>query len=191
MWRYAPSGQVMAWSTLSASAPRGGSVDPTWPADAGQNVAMTTSISVSRPIAAPPDQVWALIADLTRMAEWSPENTGGTWVKGASGPAVGAHFKGTNVNGSHKWSTAVVVTTCEPGQAFAFRVTALGLGVALWSFTFEPSDAGCIVTETWTDERGRIAKLLGGPASGVADREAHNRAGMETTLANLAAGAEA
>jgi uncharacterized protein YndB with AHSA1/START domain len=152
---------------------------------------MTTSISVSRAIAAPADQVWDLISDLPRMGEWSPENTGGNWVKGATGPAVDARFKGTNSNGRKTWSTDVKVTTCDPGRAFEFRSTVMGIGVALWGYTIEATEAGCTVTETWTDERGRIAKLLGGPASGVADRNEHNRAGMQTTLDNLAASAEA
>ena len=73
----------------------------------------------------------------------------------------------------------------------SFRVTAVGMKVALWTYRFEPTDAGCTVTETWTDERNALVKALGGPVSGVADRVAHNRAGMEQTLANLKAAAEA
>ena len=50
---------------------------------------------------------------------------------------------------------------------------------------------GCTVTESWDDERGGLAKALGKPISGVADRISHNRAGMEETLRNLKATAEA
>ena len=50
---------------------------------------------------------------------------------------------------------------------------------------------GCAVTESWDDERGRLVKFLGKPVSGVADRVTHNRAGMEQTLRNLKAAAEA
>jgi hypothetical protein len=32
--------------------------------------------AVSHDIAAPAEMVWALVADLARMGEWSPENTG-------------------------------------------------------------------------------------------------------------------
>jgi uncharacterized protein YndB with AHSA1/START domain len=152
---------------------------------------MSTSVSVSRAIAAPPDRVWALVADLPRMGEWSPENTGGTWVKGATTAALGARFKGSNSNGRRRWSTAVVVTTCEPAQAFGFDVTAAGLRVANWAYVIEPSDSGCVVTETWTDQRGWLAKTLGGTVSGVPERDSHNRSGMEATLAALAATVEA
>ena len=46
------------------------------------------------------------------------------------------------------------------------------------------------MTETFVDERGRIAKALGKPVTGVGDRAAHNRAGMEQTLDRLKAAAE-
>jgi len=59
----------------------------------------TALVSVSRDVSATPEEVWKLITDLPRMGEWSPENRGGTWAKGATGPAVGAHFAGKNKNG--------------------------------------------------------------------------------------------
>jgi hypothetical protein len=151
---------------------------------------MRTSISVTQAIAAPPDTVWTLVSDLPRMGEWSPENTGGTWTGGADGPAVDARFKGTNALGKKSWNTAVKVTRCEPGRAFEFDVTAFGLAVATWGYVIEPSDTGCVVTETWTDNRGRVVKTVGGAKTGVHDRETANRANMERTLANLAAAAE-
>jgi len=45
-------------------------------------VAIST-VSVSRSIAAPPERLFALVTDLARMGESSPENTGGRWAKGA------------------------------------------------------------------------------------------------------------
>jgi uncharacterized protein YndB with AHSA1/START domain len=153
----------------------------------GQTGPMSTVVSVSRAIDAPAEQVWALISDLPRMGDWSPENTGGAWVKGATGPALGARFKGTNGTGKRRWSTQAEVTACEPGRAFGFRVRAGGMAVADWTYRIEPTDSGCTVTETWTDTRGWLIKTVGGVISGVKDRESFNRAGMETTLANLAA----
>jgi len=153
---------------------------------------MTTSVSLSREIAAPAELVWGLVSDLPRMGEWSPENTGGSWTKGATGPAVGARFKGNNENGSKSWSTDVRVTVCEPGRAFGFEVKAVGFPVSVWSYTIEPTaaDGGCLVTETWTDRRGAVAKFFSKSASGVADRHAFTRESIETTLDNLAAAAE-
>jgi uncharacterized protein YndB with AHSA1/START domain len=151
---------------------------------------MTDEVSVSRDVAAPPEQVWAMVADVTRMGEWSPETEGAVWLGDASGPAVGARFRGTNRNGKKRWNTVARVVDAEPGRAFAFQVTAIGFKVAEWRYTFEPTDHGCRVTETWIDQRGRTATTLGKPVSGVADRGTHNRAGMEETLDRLKAAAE-
>lgn len=131
-----------------------------------------------------------MVSDVTRMGEWSPEAVGATWLKGASGPAPGAKFKGSNENGKKKWSTISTIVDAEPGKAFSFRVTAVGLKIAEWQYAFEPTPTGCRVTETWIDQRGWIAGQLGKPASGVGDRLTHNRAGMETTLERLATAAE-
>lgn len=151
---------------------------------------MADQVSVTQEIAAPAEQVWAMVSDVTRMGEWSPENEGATWMGGATGAAPGAKFKGSNRNGKKKWNTVAKVAEADPGRSFAFHVTATGLKVAEWRYAFEPTATGCRVTETWIDERGMIAKSLGGMVSGVNDREAHNRSGMEQTLERLKAAAE-
>jgi uncharacterized protein YndB with AHSA1/START domain len=141
-------------------------------------------------MAAPAERVWSLISDVTRMGEWSPEAKGGVWKGGATGPAVGARFAGKNARGKRTWSTACEVTAADPGRRFAFAVKSGPLGVATWEYTITPTDGGCHVRETWTDDRGVIIKVLGKVVTGVDDRETHNRAGMEQTLDALAAAAE-
>ena len=142
-------------------------------------------------IAAPPDKVWSMLADLTRMHEWSPENEEATWSKGASAAAPGAEFKGINRAGKHKWATRGTVVEAVPGRVLSFRVTGMRARVALWTYRIEPTADGCSVTETWVDERNPLTRLVGRPVSGVVDRATHNREGMEVTLRNLKAAAEA
>lgn len=60
---------------------------------------MSESVSGSALVEAPPETVWALVADVTRMGEWSPETVRCTWVDGATGPELGAAFKGDNKRG--------------------------------------------------------------------------------------------
>jgi hypothetical protein len=130
--------------------------------------------------------LWARVSDIRRMGELSPESTGGKWLKGATGPAIGARFKGDNERGKKRWSTNGTVVECDPGRVFAFEVTAGPIKVARWTYRFERADGGCRVTETWTDQRGWLAKQLGKPVSGVADRTSHNRESMTATLERLA-----
>jgi uncharacterized protein YndB with AHSA1/START domain len=151
---------------------------------------MTEQVSVTREIAAPAEQVWAMVSDVTRMGEWSPENMGGTWLGGASGPQPGAKFRSANHIGKRKWKTVATVVDAEAGRRFSFRVATMGLNVADWSYAFEPTATGCRVTETWIEQRPGFFKPLTQLVTGVADRAGHNRAGMEQTLERLAAAAE-
>lgn len=131
-----------------------------------------------------------MVADLSRMHEWSPENDTVTWNGGVTGAAPGAAFTGTNSAGTRKWATRGTIVEATPGRVLSFRITALGMKVALWSYRIEPTDGGCAVTESWDDERGVLITVAGRLVTGVSDRASHNRAGMEATLRNLKAAAE-
>lgn len=152
---------------------------------------MSHQVEVIKFVAASPELVYGIISDLPRMGEFSPENTGGKWVKGAAGPAVGAKFVGTNKKGWIRWTTVAKVTEATPAKAFAFDVTAAGMAVAGWGFTLEPADGGTNLTQWWDDHRNPVTRKLTGLALSVPDRPSHNRAGMEATLDRIAAAAEA
>lgn len=141
-------------------------------------------------VAAPPEQVWDLVADVTQMGRWSPETTGAEWVHGASGPAVGARFRGANRRKA-PWSTTCTVTACERGRRFDFRV---GKGETTWSYSFVAVEGGCEVTESFTVVKppGALGRWLTQKAIGVpwAEREADLVAGVEETLRRLKAAAE-
>ena len=149
-----------------------------------------TPVSVSVDINAPADKVWSMVTDLPRMGEWSPENQGGEWAKGATGATVGAVFKGTNKNGKKQWSTSVKVNHCDAPRRFSFGLMLLGKNWCDWVYEIESTATGCRVTHTWVDHRTPLAGTLGKWASGVADRATHNKANMEVTLANLKKAAE-
>ena len=134
----------------------------------------------------PPRKVWALVSDLPRMGEWSPENAGGKWVKCATGPALGAVFRGTNKNGIRRWSTRVTVIACEPSKVFEFAVTSGPLEVANWRYEFQATEAGCRVTQS----RGRIAASPGSShwrGSWATTAAVARSKEMAATLARLAA----
>ena len=144
-------------------------------------------VEVTRTIAATPERLYALISDLPRMGEWSLENNGGKWLRGATGPAIGAKFKGNNSKGFRRWSTIATVVVADEGREFSFDVTAVGMKVARWGYRFEAVDGGTKVTECWDDHRAKVMKVLTGLALNVPDRASHNAVGMEHTLEQLAA----
>ena len=74
--------------------------------------------SVTVHMAASPEKVWALVSDVTRIGEFSPETFEAEWLDGATGPEVGARFRGhvkRNGRGPTYWTTCKVVDS-EPGK---------------------------------------------------------------------------
>jgi hypothetical protein len=149
---------------------------------------MTYPVVETREMAAPAEKVWAMVSDLPRMGEWSPENQGGRWVKGATGPALGAVFRGKNRSGLRRWSTTVTVIECRPGQVFEIAITFGPVGISNWRYEFEETANGCRVTESWHDQRTRWM-LRVSPAMGDHSAD-HAKSEMAATLANLAAAVE-
>ena len=45
-------------------------------------------------MAATPDEVWKLVSDVTQIGRYSPETFEAEWIDGATGPEVGAKFRG-------------------------------------------------------------------------------------------------
>ena len=147
---------------------------------------MTPDVQVSREVAASPAAVFAALTDVTRMGEWSPETIGAEWNDGATCAAVGATFTGHNQNGEHEWVTQAEVVELVADERFFFDCSVRGFVFSKWGYTIEPTDGGCRVTESSQDLRPESALEYSARVSGVTDRLAHNRAGMEATLARLA-----
>lgn len=141
-------------------------------------------------VVAPADQLYALVSDVERMGEWSPENVGGRWIGGATGPAVGARFRGSNRRGWRRWSTTCTVVAAEPARKFAFDVAFAGIPASRWTYDFRADGDATVVTETWTDRRPRWFARLAGLTMGIDDIRAHNQENIRKTLANLATAAQ-
>lgn len=148
---------------------------------------------VSTHIDAPSDRVWRLVSDVTRMGEWSPVCYRCEWIDGATGPAVGARFKGHNRQGLARWSTTCEVTASEPGRVFEFRTVdgtfAIGFRereMTRWRYELEPDGIGTKVTESY--ELVAFPPLLRPGAFFL--RRQDREGGMRTTLERLKAEAE-
>jgi hypothetical protein len=147
--------------------------------------------SVTVHVAAPAERIWSLLADVTRIGEFSPETFEAEWLGGASGPRVGARFRGhvrRNGRGPVYWTTCTVVAS-EPGREFAFTVGG-GNGQTLntWRFWLAPGSDGTDVTESFelTDTPSlRLYWKLAGHW-----RMRTNVSGMRSTLERVKAVAE-
>ncbi|WP_026197274.1 SRPBCC family protein [Sciscionella marina] len=109
----------------------------------GLRLAEAPSVEVDRWIAAAPERVWELVSDVTAMPAMSTELQAAEWLDGASGPALGARFRGHNRNDIlGDWSTDSQVIECIPGQVFAWAVSDPDNPNAVWRFRLEPENDG-------------------------------------------------
>ena len=150
-------------------------------------------VAESITVAASPERVYEAVAEVRRMAGWSPECFG-VWVYRRR-DGVPARFVGFNRRTPFVWFTTCVVRVAEPGTEFAFDVSTFGMPVARWAYRFAPAaDGGTEVTELWRDRRVRGSRLLGlifTGAKSTRQRPQVNREGMQTTLRRLKAELEA
>jgi len=133
-----------------------------------------------------------LIADITRMGEWSPECYRCEWIDGSTMATVGARFRGHNKSGVMHWSNTSQITKAERGIALAWAMGPVDAPYSAWEYTFETSAAGVRVTETFRSLRhtllGRLSML---PMGGERRSQQRLQRGMQRTLEQLRTAAEA
>jgi len=140
-------------------------------------------------IAAPPDLVYDLIADVTRMGEWSPECYRCDWLDGASAAATGARFRGYNRRGRVRWERTAVVDAAKRGREFTFTTIndRTGRHETHWQYTMEPSPAGTALTESfqflWCSLANRAAEMF-------IPRDRQVNQGIDDTLRRIKRAAE-
>ena len=144
-------------------------------------------VEVAVDVAAPPDAVWALLADPTRMGELSPECRRVTWVGDVRDTVVGARFRGVNRRGPNVWATLSAYVEVVPGERVAWESRFLGLPVSRWQYAIEPADGGTRVVESWWDQRHAVVRILGPVARISVNAKEHNRRGMAVTLGRIKA----
>jgi uncharacterized protein YndB with AHSA1/START domain len=142
---------------------------------------------VSLHMDAPPERVWSLVTDVSRIGEFSPETFEARWTRGATGPEVGAHFKGhvkRNGVGPTYWSLCRV-TQCVPNEVFEFAVGSDGVTVNNWGYRLEPDGSGTRVTEYFRIEPHLVMRAYWAVLGPLRSRT--NRKGMQTTLERMKA----
>jgi len=98
-----------------------------------------------------PESVWAVVADVTRVGEWSGECRGCAWENGASGPVVGARFLGRNRRGGLRWSRHNEMLVVDAPHELVWRTVPGGpyLDSVEWRITLRPEGDGTRVTESY------------------------------------------
>jgi hypothetical protein len=148
---------------------------------------------VSVHVDGPPQVVYALVADVTRTPEFSPEILRSTWLDDAAGPVVGARFEAVNkVSRGPAWKNQPVVVAAQPGREFAFSRTEKLAGTLVWRYLLEPDGTGTRLTESYqvTQPITRLGWFIIGRLFGCHDRRAELRAGMDQTLRRIRETAE-
>ena len=147
--------------------------------------------AVTLRINAPRREVWALVSDITKMGDYSPEVMEAEWLDGASGPKLGARYRG-HVRRNEKWPiywTTCEITDCVPDEVFEFAVMVGTRRVNTWRYVFSEVDQGATdVTESFDMGDGFLTKLWR-PIGGFT-RERRNRRDMLRTLERIKAVAE-
>ena len=107
-------------------------------------VAGATAGEVSVTIGASAADVYAMISDVTRMGEWSPECRRCEWVDDTH-----TEFRGHNRVGPWRWSTTAKVVVSQPAVEFAFTVVVKGRDATRWRYRFDEAEGGTVLTESY------------------------------------------
>jgi uncharacterized protein YndB with AHSA1/START domain len=142
-------------------------------------------------INAPVETVWALIGDVRRMAEWSPQVDSVRLSDGATELGVGTKFTNLNHDGDQQWVTHAQIVEWEPPHRVAFKIIE---NWTIWSYECSPTPSGTRVVQRRVAPQGvnplaqeYVEQNLGGSESFAAAVTQ----GARTTLDRLKAAAEA
>lgn len=104
-----------------------------------------SSIVIDRP----PGPLWDVVADVTRIPEWSPVCHAVEWIDGSTTAVVGARFRGHNRLNGARWARDCVITEAVPGSVLAFSTLYKGEESTRWRYRFEPAGPSTRVSEAY------------------------------------------
>jgi hypothetical protein len=143
-------------------------------------------------IAAPPAVLWPLVCDIQMPARFSSEFQGGHWLGGATGPALGAQFRGRNHHPARgEWETVSTICDYEPERVLGWAIGDPDIPAATWRFTLAPEGDGTRITQ-WMQmgpgESGisELIEQMPDKESRILQRRlAEHHANMTATLAGI------
>lgn len=135
------------------------------------------------------DKVWAVISDLKRMGEWSPQCKKMI----VRGEPIGVGTRTININrrGPLVWPTTAKIVRFVADKELAFKIAE---NRTVWSYTIEPSANGVTVTERREAANGTTTKvsafLVDKVFGGNDSFEDELREGIRETLGKIKRAAE-
>lgn len=145
-------------------------------------------ITASIDISAPPAAVWAIVSDLKRMGEWSPQCRR-MIVRGGE-VKQGARTINVNRQGWKVWPTRSYVKVFDPERTLALKIAENG---TIWTYELEPTADGTRLTESRTAPNGvsGLSNFLSKHVLGGTENfEAELERGIQDTLARIKREAE-
>lgn len=142
-------------------------------------------VSVSRVIKAPPEEIFALVADPGRHPEFDGSGTVRAARREGRRLALGDSF-GMDMHWGVAYATRNQVVAFEPDRVIAWRTLASGVlrhlvGGRTWRYDLEPVEGGTRVTESWDTATEAVpSRLVVGRLADLTERN------MTTTLERLA-----
>jgi uncharacterized protein YndB with AHSA1/START domain len=107
--------------------------------------------AVSVHVDADPASVWSVLADVTRVGEWSHECRGAQWVGEHAEPVAGARFRGRNKVGLVRWGRLNEIVRVDERAALVWRtLPALRYPDSTeWTVRLEPDGTGTRIVQSY------------------------------------------
>jgi uncharacterized protein YndB with AHSA1/START domain len=145
------------------------------------------TVSVERTIAAPPEKIFALLADPSRHRDIDGSGSVREAKEGSTQLALGSEF-GMAMKLGVPYSMVNEVIEYDEDKCIAWQTRPSPswqrpyFGGRIWRYELEPSTGGTRVRETWdiSQEKGPVKHLLR-----VGRSREHTRHAMEKTLENI------
>lgn len=137
-------------------------------------------------------RAWELVTDIELPARADGELQAARWLDGADGVAVGARFRGDNMNPQMgEWYTEPEVAEVEEGRRWVWRTGPADAPITLWGFEVDADGDGVVVRQWAKAGSGRsplseiIARHPDREGAILAQRMTEWRAGMSANMALL------
>ena len=147
-----------------------------------------STVSVERVIKAPPEQIFALLADAGKHASFdgsgSVNHASQQSVPLSMGSKFGMAMKGRRETLFVPYRTTNTVVEYEPDRRIAWQTTAMGglLGGRVWRYELSPAGDGTLVRETWDVSQEKQKRMVTGGSMPQQTEQ-----GMADTLDRIAA----